>query len=1034
MRRIRLRSDSCGQKRINQLKTRPQVEQLEIRNLMTAFFGSTSRVGMISGGVCTCPICSGQGLNALTSQGPEVSPVPSESGLEESVPVSSVPQYSSNSGATAKLFLDFNGRFTSSWGSNSNITTPAYDTDGDTTTFSDSELTNIYRIWASVAEDYAPFNIDVTTIDPGALTDKVVACVAIGGSNSDWYGSSAGGVAYVGGFYNSSSNTAFVFENNLGNGNVKYTSEAIAHEAGHLFGLSHQATWNGTTLVSAYSQGDSNWAPIMGVGYYSTRTTWHNGQTSASYTTYQDNIAILSNSSNGFGMKADDFGSTIATASQLPQNGTSVNFSGLLGHHTDQDVWQFTTSGGSISFSLNVAQYGPNLDSILELRNSSGTLIASSDSSTSLNSAISTTLGSGTFYVTVRSNGTYGNMGQYTLTGTLPAAVQNPEITVLIGSTSLASGGTLDFGQTSTGSAVDRTVTIRNDGNGTLNLNSINAGSLPTGFTLVSNISNLQLTAGASTSFVLRLSGAAAGSYSGTLNLTSDDADEGTFGISLTGSVVTPTWGAIDFFLLENRTTTGNMWYNATATRAGWFSAEAYFDNNLGNVDIEVYDGNNQLLGSSSSTANAERVDVLVTAGQQLSIRIVGANSNVTYRCVNLVSFSGDTINVYGTASDDLLVMLPGSGTHRVAVNGVGYDFDAALFDKIVVQDNGGVDTLIVVGNEQDETAVVSQTSATVNGSGYQLTATGTEFVQLQAGDGSDSATFHDRAGDDVYTGNPTEGTLSGAGYNFKATGFDVVSVEFTGGGFDQAFLYGSIGDDHYEASRDSAFLQGPGFRHEAAGYVTVVGVGGAGNDLALLLDSTSDDIYNGDPNAATLSNANMYLRAELFDRVEARSTGGYDVAYLKDSPGNDVMGASKILAYFNGVGFSNYVEGFDFVHATSTGGLDSVDLYDSAGDDLLTINGASRRLEIVGDYAIQTDGFRTFRAFASAGNDRVTMQQLLNTDKIQGRLNWATLTNGNGRTHTATGFDVVTAVAKSKQKPRTDVRDIDYLFSKVGW
>lgn len=1026
MRRLSLRSSATGQGS-QKLKLRPQVERLEIRNLLTAFYGSTSRAGFLSTGLCSCPICTGMGLSsALSTQ-----PTSADSEGPEAA-LTGIPQLSSNSSATAKLYLDFDGDFQSTWGSYSNVTTPAYDTDGDATSFSAGELSAMQDIWARVAEDYAPFNIDVTTINPGTLTDKVVAKIAIGGTGS-WYASGTGGVAYVNGFSSSSPNTGFVFEDNLGNGYAKYVADACAHEAGHLFGLRHQSLYSGTTKTQEYYSGNSSWAPIMGNSYSATRSTWHNGTNTVSSTTFQDDIAVIANSTNGFGLKADDFGSTIATASQLPVSGTSVNFAGLLGYHTDQDVWQFTTSGGNVSFTLNVAALGANLDSILEIRDSSGNLVSSANSSSSLNSSISTTLGSGTFYVIARSDGSYGNMGQYTLTGTLPAVAQNPEITVLVGSTSLTSGGSLSFGQTQTGAAVDRTVSIRNDGTGTLNLASINANALPAGFVLVSNIGNLQLTAGASTSFVVRLSASAPGSYSGTLNLSSDDADEGTFGISLTGSVTLPSWGSIDFFLSENRTATGNQWFSATATRAGWFSAEAYFDNNLGNIDVEIYDANQQLLGSSNSTTNAERVDVTVTAGQQLFVRIVGANSNVTYRCVNLVSFSGDTIHVDGTAGDDLLVMLPGS-THRVAVNGVGYDFDAAVYSKIVVQDNGGVDTLIVVGNEQDESAVVSQTSTAVTSSGYLLTATGAEFIQLQAGDGNDSATFFDRAGDDTYTGNPTEGVLSGAGYNFKATGFDVVSVVFNAGGYDQAFLYGSIGDDHYVASKESAFLEGPGFRHEAAGYVTVVGVGGAGNDLAELLDSTGDDIYNGDPNAATLSNATMYLRAELFDRVEARSTGGYDVAYLKDSAGNDAMGASKVLAYFNGAGFSNYVEGFDLVHATSTGGIDTVDLYDSAGDDLLTINGASRRLEIAGDYAIQADGFRTFRAFASVGNDRVTMQQLVNTDKIQGRSNWATLTNGNGRTHTATGFDVVTAVAKTKQRPKADVRDIDYLFSKVGF
>lgn len=43
--------------------------------------------------------------------------------------------------------------------------TPAYDIDGDLTTFSAQELSNIQQIWAAVAEAYSPFN--VTTVDPG---------------------------------------------------------------------------------------------------------------------------------------------------------------------------------------------------------------------------------------------------------------------------------------------------------------------------------------------------------------------------------------------------------------------------------------------------------------------------------------------------------------------------------------------------------------------------------------------------------------------------------------------------------------------------------------------------------------------------------------------------------------------------------------------------------------------------------------------------------------------------------------------------
>src|SRR6185369_2457879 len=126
-------------------------------------------------------------------------------------PLSSLPQLHSNPLATAKLFLDFDGHWESSWGSFPNVSTPAFDQDGNSASFSASELASIDEIWSRVAEDYAPFNIDVTTVDPGTQADRVAAVIAIGGSSSDWYGASAGGVAYVGGFYNLSSNVGFVF-------------------------------------------------------------------------------------------------------------------------------------------------------------------------------------------------------------------------------------------------------------------------------------------------------------------------------------------------------------------------------------------------------------------------------------------------------------------------------------------------------------------------------------------------------------------------------------------------------------------------------------------------------------------------------------------------------------------------------------------------------------------------------------------------------------------------------------------------------
>ena len=74
--------------------------------------------------------------------------------------------------------------------------TPPYDTDGNPASFSTTELANIVAIWRSVAEDYAAFDVDVTTEEPlDQLT--IGSRAAIGGSSYDWYGAGAGGVAYV---------------------------------------------------------------------------------------------------------------------------------------------------------------------------------------------------------------------------------------------------------------------------------------------------------------------------------------------------------------------------------------------------------------------------------------------------------------------------------------------------------------------------------------------------------------------------------------------------------------------------------------------------------------------------------------------------------------------------------------------------------------------------------------------------------------------------------------------------------------------
>jgi hypothetical protein len=348
-----------------------------------------------------------------------------------------LPLLDSNPGAPATLYLDFDGNFDPDWWQYdnngkevhfSNVTTPVFDTDGNAASFSASEQALVSEIWSRVAEDYAPFNINVSTDYYGDFQDGKALHVVIGGNNSDWLHQDASGISSIGSFSDGAPNEVFVF--NLmtwatagvkdADGRVMNGPAAIAntasHEAGHAFGLRHHALYSASgTKLTDYNPGTSDWTPIMGDNKASDRTTWFAGPNDQGAQTWQDDMAILAGSKNGFGWKADDHSSSLSAADTLSPGlkiGT-LAASGIINNTNDIDTFQFTTGGSPVQITVSSAHYGPNLIPLEALCASSGDIVARASYFSSTQSIISTTLPAGTYYIMVISYGDYGDVGQY---------------------------------------------------------------------------------------------------------------------------------------------------------------------------------------------------------------------------------------------------------------------------------------------------------------------------------------------------------------------------------------------------------------------------------------------------------------------------------------------------------------------------------------------------------------------------------------------------------------------------------------------
>ena len=325
--------------------------------------------------------------------------------------------------ATATLYLDFDGETVSTpvWnnGNTINCAAPA---------LSNTEVTEIFN---RVAEDYRPFNINITTdidVFNAAPFDRRMRVIIT--PTSSWF-NGVGGVSYLRSFTWGDDTPCFVFCDRLGPNKPKMVAECCSHESGHTLGLSHQSKYdNGCNLTATYNDGtgsgETGWAPIMGNSYYRNMSGWNNGPTPYGCSNNQDNLSILT-SQNGFGYRADDHSDDVSNSPSVI-NLSNISINGIISTSNDKDAFTFSLENNSNfhfdakPYNIGTGNNGADLDIKLSLYDASKNLIQVYNPANSMSVVIDTILNAGSYYLVVEGTGNinttdYGSLGSYTISG-----------------------------------------------------------------------------------------------------------------------------------------------------------------------------------------------------------------------------------------------------------------------------------------------------------------------------------------------------------------------------------------------------------------------------------------------------------------------------------------------------------------------------------------------------------------------------------------------------------------------------------------
>lgn len=345
----------------------------------------------------------------------------------------------SRPGAPRVLYIDFDGETVSgtAWNStpgNAVRTVPGYDLDANPGTFNATEQQNIRNLWQEVAEDYAPFNIDVTTERPASNNafisnfpgDPNIGSIAVI-TPDRWLCSTCGGIAYVDVFGMTSMffQYAWIFPSTTSS--LVGWGAVVSHEVGHNLGLSHDGLGvRDNPGYSEYYAGTGTWGPLMGnPGSPTAYTQWSRGEYPNASNTEDDvaKIAFWTGS-------APDVSSSAANAPVLNAAVGVTTADEAISSSSDVDVYGVDVTGGRLQVSISQS-FRTNLAPRVTVTSPGGATLADVIPFSTVPTAAGwtsqilapTDVSAGRYLITVRSAAaptgvfsSYGSLGFYNLT------------------------------------------------------------------------------------------------------------------------------------------------------------------------------------------------------------------------------------------------------------------------------------------------------------------------------------------------------------------------------------------------------------------------------------------------------------------------------------------------------------------------------------------------------------------------------------------------------------------------------------------